>query len=124
MTTNTRTQPADIEEPILQLADDVTQERQGMWSGIVIGLFIVKVMSLVQCCSPYLPSGMIMWPLLALAGSDVLLYVSKPTAIADTRPRAPRRMVFFLLAHIVILSLASQYNILCPHNPTPLFIQS
>jgi hypothetical protein len=49
------------------------QDRPGLWTGVAIGLFIVKVMSLFQLCSPYLPSATIMWPLLALAGADVLL---------------------------------------------------
>lgn len=72
--TNSHTPPPDVEESLSEIDNVDMHRRPGLWTGVAIGLAIVKVMSLFQCCSPYLPSGTIMWPLLILAGADVLLY--------------------------------------------------
>jgi len=72
--TNSHTLPPGVEESLSEIDNVDMYRRTGLWKGVAVGLAIVKVMSLFQCCSPYLPSGTIMWPLLILTGADVLLY--------------------------------------------------
>jgi hypothetical protein len=48
------------------------------WRWVTLGTFLAKVTLLVLPCSPYLCSATFFWPLLGLAGLDMLLY--KPVA--------------------------------------------
>jgi hypothetical protein len=49
---------------------------ENRWRWMTIGAFLAKVTLLFLPCSPYVCSARILWPLLGLAGLDILLYVA------------------------------------------------
>jgi hypothetical protein len=58
------------------------------WRWVALGTLLAKVTLLVLPCSPYISSARIFWPLLGIAGLDVLLYNSFATRLnLDPHPR-------------------------------------
>jgi hypothetical protein len=66
---------------------DVVQNAM-WWRWVTLGTLLAKVTLLVLPCSPYICSARIFWPLLGIAGLDVLLYSPFATRLnLDLHPR-------------------------------------
>jgi len=66
------------------------------------GLLFIKVVSMMVLCSPFLCEPRVLYPVLGLAGLDVVL------------PTSTKRTLWFFITHLIILFLASHLNMLCP----------
>jgi hypothetical protein len=88
------------------------------WASIPV--FIIKILSLMIPCSPFLCSATLLYPLLALACLDIYLYGPMRSKRNDIRSPSIKRMALSLFIHFLILLLASWTDILCPYNASQL----
>ena len=110
VSTNSRTPPTQIDVPAQPTRLLSIDGRPGLWTGVAIGLFIVKVMSLFRFCSPYLPSATIMWLLLALAGADILLYAFPQVLLIKTSCPSSNGILFPGASHHLIPRFTVQFS--------------